>query len=1622
MKKCLSLLIALSLVLSMCVIPVSAADVDSYIFNETFENYTPDVNWVTGADANGYVTADGVQANAWTVAGTLDGASVKVVDGKTATGVADFTGGKVLEVNAGTATNWFAVKKNALNADGSYKVKRQVGKNLVYEAMIFIPSTFESAQNELSFLSMQSNDKPTNYKGSSMVFSHLGSTQWIARSSGQWNSTYYGRYTISDSSERPNEKFKGKWVHVRYVIDSAEDVANKDESDTSRFYMNDVLFTADFTHDPNANAQAAGKNAAFPYEIGDKQVDFHAGDRNTNSTTVIDAFPYRGTVFTVYNPSGKTNVSKYYIDDLQAYFVDQFAMGTPVNTENYVKGSTIEVPFNTEVKESFTEQYHDGAATKNYHTLNRVLANDLIKLTDAAGNVIENGIESATLSADKKTVEIVLSDEIEGKTDYKLAFAVEFRDVYGQGLNDHNKITTIDVHTAEALDILEAPEAIENLIPSDPRTFDIKFSAALASVTATLAGNDVTTQLLDENKTVRVKFTEVAAGDLVINATGTAGQAATLTIPVTVATGVKGADIINDDLSGLTVGTDLLADATGTSYYNGNFGFSIAKRTIAAIAFDAEGNKDKAEIVADPGDGTQGNVLKITNGTGGNTLAVNRMVDANRKASVNARGKVLIVESKYYLPAKTKWASGDYANYNGLGTNWGGENVSAYQRGSTNDTRILYIAQGQWNAYPGATGAYEGRYSRAEGTQTLPTGQWVTITNVYDLVDTATVTRPDTVRTYVDGVALGAKLKGTGAPTDLIYDLFPEGYYGEYAIDPATGELTGRQGSSRGPANVATYSGAATGITSRTNIPENSDAYVYYVDDYKVYTADDFTAEVVGNTTEYTPNQVVKILFNSQIPENQLAELYVVNKATGDKVEDATFTLANGGYAVDVKLPASVAKDEVYTVVAPTTFHDVTYQPLKNNLDWTFDITIGEYVPFKGTISETNFDSFVSGKGETKATLTLSKAVNSTAGIVVKNAEDAVVTEGWNASLSSDGKTIVLNFTNLPTANYTVDFAGLTAADGDAIVNADELAITITAKVEKIMIFKEDFEGTDYTLDADWIDNAPTNGKWDFSVGAAVADDFIGVVSADNLDATAHQGNTAFAGNVLKLYNTGGSSARVLTARAKSQIGAIDIEKDYPNKVIVYEADVYVKSTTDGSRLLTPSFASGAGTLVNFMKYNNGTAWKIEGGNIYMDFGTGKYSQAYKFQTGSTGTVAGLNSSVKASHNVIAVDQRKEVDTIKISANDVQYKSKDWTLLTDHVEFGTTNYEFPMNAFITAEKDFDAGDFQGILLHTYAKATAAEIYVDNIKAYLVDAFEIESIEGASTAFNMAKDTVKINFTNKVKSAEEAAANIMLVDAEGNEVKDAIAVALTGNDYQVSVTLNEKVVTGAQEYTLVVSPAIRDVYGVSLASEYYFYKYQPKATTQTGYLVKKDSNTVMLFATLEEAEAQKKVSGWTSATIIEYSWTYDEASGKVKAFNLTDPGLTVGTAGNDFLADTYTLDKNAMKLETVIKTTKATSLYAEATAAVVSGTNVSTSLTFTNPEEEALDVWYIVAAYGDYNEMIGCQAASIEVEKGIMDPIDINFTAKSSDIKSVKVYVWDGYKTMVPYQEAEELMK
>ena len=80
------------------------------------------------------------------------------------------------------------------------------------------------------------------------------------------------------------------------------------------------------------------------------------------------------------------------------------------------------------------------------------------------------------------------------------------------------------------------------------------------------------------------------------------------------------------------------------------------------------------------------------------------------------------------------------------------------------------------------------------------------------------------------------------------------------------------------------------------------------------------------------------------------------------------------------------------------------------------------------------------------------------------------------------------------------------------------------------------------------------------------------------------------------------------------------------------------------------------------------------------------------------------------------------------------------------------------------------------------------------------------------------------------------------------------------------------------------------------------------------------------------------------------------------------------------------------LEAIIKLTKSTSLYAEAVPATVTGKNVKTAITLTNPEETETDVWVVVAAYGNQREMLGSYNKAMKLGAGQVATENISFDA------------------------------
>ena len=551
------------------------------------------------------------------------------------------------------------------------------------------------------------------------------------------------------------------------------------------------------------------------------------------------------------------------------------------------------------------------------------------------------------------------------------------------------------------------------------------------------------------------------------------------------------------------------------------------------------------------------------------------------------------------------------------------------------------------------------------------------------------------------------------------------------------------------------------------------------------------------------------------------------------------------------------------------------------------------------------------------------------------------------------------------------------------------------------------------------------------------------------LPSTVTATNAGLKGNVLHVKNVVSTTSDSMYLTAISQLGAIDIENDYPGKVIVIEGDVKTVTMSDGARLFMPAFGTTGTTRPFFMKYNSNTNIKLEaglGGNTYFEIGNAR-SRASTLHT-----ALDTSKNVGDARVKMVVDQRTELDTAKLFVNEAQVTDVSNTFLTNHPNYQQTIYEIPMNDYTSDVGVNDNGVFYGAYFQAYTKAKTrtTEFYIDNLKISLVDAFEITGVEGASTAFNPGKDTIKINFTNKLLSEENAAENISVINVETGLAVDASVTSAEGG-YQAVIDLPDDAV-GA-EYKIVVSPLLKDEYGASIASKRYYYDYDVKNPNGgKGWIVSTSLGATPTYCTTEEEAIA--VAG-TTGTIYQYSWTIT-SSGKVSGFNpytlggtklyygaavkendvVTVPAAWYATeeeaksAGHtsitkatydDFEADGYLVDFANMNLETTIKTTKSTSLYATADAANIADNTVTTKLTLVNPEEGELGVWYIVAAYGQYNEMLGCQSGTIEggMPKG-EQVIPVSFTTKSGTIKAVRVFVWDGYKTMVPYQPAETI--
>ena len=1581
MKKCLSLLIALSMIASICVFPVAAEETATWytlpegaelILAEDFESgYDFDTNLL----GNGTTTIqkNGKDALVFRNAGnhTEEKSSAKIIDA-TAAGF----DGKALYV---TSTNTVHYEK----IDG-----QTVYQSIEADILLNGGEAVAAAANDRQIV-IQFDSKIKNYKEA--AFMKVDSSIYQAKGDGKKVTVTPYMFASGTNRSVRNGNYNGtigggngEWYIFTYYslkdkVTSKQVFDQTGDTDVVRSYdpATGKIVSIDLSKNTSAKGSAYAKDVILKDFVAEEWWGTDMPTTNMSDPTKLTSKIYS-------NKAG--NAVEAYIDNILVYSVPSIDFVEIASKEAVNASKGIEVKFNVK----------PGATAESF------------KITDAEGNDVDATITDVEVVGNSAFLKV---DGLADLTEYKLWIDDEFTSAAGAlyhtnpfGINAAEEWLLLDTFTTNAaFKLVGEVEDIAGLIPNDPRNVEIEASTAIAAVEATL--NGVALDTLYNGKVATLSFANIAApksGNVNVKLTSTDGQVIELTIPAT-AVASEITYIYNDNLEGYGLG-NLITDGSGKNYVNGKFRFNTL-----ADSLDVAGTAEITE------DATQGKVLKFAT-TGKGFFTVTYEGDQS-----DLTGKVLVLRTKYYVP-KNFTNTSQYGNYGAAACL--APALDATGNSDAPSYRLRSGAQLSLNS---------GNYSnnRQEANFTMVKDGWTDIITVLDYTTAGTLTDPHTSRRYMNGeinVVQASDQKGDATIKYPMYDTAPNYYRGTWDFSGLTTGYTSdapsyHKFSTNKMYGTYTFIPNAYGYaTSKDESTAPTPAWVM-VDDFQAYIADKFQITSISeNKDAFVPTRhTLKVVFNQPIAQDQ-ADTIELYTAEGVKVEGLEAAIANGGYAIDFTLPA--VDPGAYKLSISPAFHDArSYQGLgSKNHNYEIPVTVAEYVAFKAEVDNAAITGFTQGKS-TKAVVTLTAKTslvdsNAKTAFTVVNGKGVAVTDGWTADVADDQMSITLDFTDLETDSYTITSnEKLVDKDGFAL-DSDPVSITIAPRIDKIMLIDEDFE-EGFELETDWLTIAPTHDNWKAGRTRGTGVDNDAIVITDQLPEGA--ADAGISGKAMRIYAEQEATKVTKGITAKYAIDPIDIENTYPGKLLVMEVDVYADKDciADGSKPIIASFTKNVAPNNAYYKHNGNQVNK-EG--TWFSYGTASHAGYAWHSRWADGVSTKDDAGVHKFKFVQVIDQRNPMDVYKMYVNGKIAKEVSNTLLTDHPLYQTEVYEYPFQSNASAAKNYwatyDAGDFYGVNIvgQTYSStAMSTDMYIDNIKVYLVDPFEITSVEGASTAFNGAKDSVKFNFTNKV-DIESAKENIKLVDVEGNVVPNGLLFETAEGGYQLIAKL--AAFENNATYKLVVSPYLKDEFGISIANKYKEYTYT--STGGSGYVVKHGASyndkvakyNGKDYAWVKTEEEANAIGG----TKYPYTWTV--AEGKVTAENPLKPGTA-----ETFSADGWVVNKEAMKLETVIKLSKATSLYANTAAATITGNTVKTSLSFVNPEDNALPVWYIVAAYGDYNEMLGCKAASIEIAKGEFDLGEVSFEVEdASAIKSVKVYVWDGYRTMVPYQDAEELLK
>lgn len=1594
MKKILASLLAITMLMttmSACIIPASAEDAvavatDNVIFNETFENYGSG-NWLENLDTNGFVTSKitNMGTNTWKIYGsghtttttegetttTTANGSVEVVDNPSATG--KNTSAKVLKLDAGTISDgWFRIRRNA---NGNSYLDREDdlnGKMMVIKANFYLPTNYKSKSDTGSFM-YDKWDESTRIWPNAGFSSTYGSTTWPIIGVGG------GTYGSNAQTKVTQTMATGEWVEVKYVLDLSEYQTATHNADTYRGFYNGTVYSGQLGQNYKSYytntavkyhrtvhhlyPQAATKNEAGDgVVLGEKFIDAWGGYNDNDEGTPSTFGDFYGVSYTLSGTTALTT-DYLYMDNLTAYYIDKFVQSGDITYANVDEEGNwykgeIRIPFSNNLSAAITENY---SGTVNDYTVANGNYKNLFTLKDAEGNVVEGGIASA--SVDGNVLVITPAATIARDADYTIVADALFMDEEGQGLNQYSASTNLLTFTA-------------GVDPYAHIIYDNGFEAY--------------------------------------------------------ETGKDWYDYID----------------TTTGYVKTDVG--VAEGEFSVHGSGSYTSTQSATVVNDPTNSNRGKVMALNIGTDATPYS-NLRINANGKTGITrdsmGTGKKIVYEAKIFFPEN--FTGTEVAMFVNPGSDDQTHVNTVSGAGITSKGNGFYpITSGSWN-YPMA------RTSRATGLQ----GTWHTIRHIVDVSEAVSKTHSDTTRALYDDQLQSAIFYNTGSGlAHTVNSKYPALAGSTKVVDfyDAKTNLF-----ADGYETFGTFFGSHFNLrASSSTVSGNS---TYYIDDLKAYWIDKLTFEA-ENVTDYQGGKI-KLNFNQKIRETidvydktaasesylasdaktlTLKDLFTIKDSDGNVVDGgiAAATLANDGKTV-VLTPGSLEKNAEYTIVIDKFFIDEHGQGLNNNsTDYEIGLTVGEFVPFAlETISQTAVSGFSQGRN-VKITATFTTNVDDdsiTNGIVVTGSEGNTVArnEGWTATFgttedgATDYKTVIFDFSNLPTDSYTVttDADFLAANEGEF---QDVLEITITAAAQPIELFNETFD-TGYTADENWIKaaNAVTDGSlynglpwstatayyksytvgnhdWDIQLhwtttsGTVPSDDALNVTDFIGVVAAPSAATAKMSGNALKIYSNRGSNYAydyVSFRRNFNKLNGIDFSSEaYKGKKLVYEADIYADSIAGDNSFFVPFAASstkGVRDYADWMMLFSSGGLRAPGTykNPFSSYGPiAMYAQV---NTNSIGSVTTAPVNYK-----MVVSMGDNIDTLAYYVNGtlVQRSEANQAVLKGHEYNDSARHEFtPSDSDKALGENLNINDvIYGIWgLVGQGASTARTVYVDNFKAYLVDEFKVESVSGYGDVFNTAKGAVTYTFSKAV-NANKAVANetIVLLDAEGNAVAGGIeSVTLADGDYQMIVKLSETL-PGNTKYTIKLTEGLQDVDGLPLSTEWKEYKY-PIDDYYKG---------------TDNVYSITDVAG--SATL---DCTYTPATTSTPAY------LTYGS-DHKVAVDTWVRDADAMKMYVNLTTSKATSLFADATATNESGV-VTVNATFTNPETDVMPVWAVVAVYGEYNEMLGCTIAnvtSINAGSTADDTITVN-VGDSSKVKTVKLHVWNSYDAMVPYHKAETLI-